>query len=203
MRGNILVTVTLCSSWAGLRQTAHTTLPLLESREETQLYAAWLAAQMDYLDVTDEIRITIPAPKVETNRPPPPMANPPSQTEREIWVEKDFRPPWSSVVKEYVAQLKPTFATQEIPPELVWMPEVESSFEQSEPAVSAAPPPPARRSPPNPRPSACFRSPGTSPAALRHADQFCQATIRKCGQDNFESRARICAIRPGIFPFGV
>ena len=88
MRGNILVTVTLCSSWAGLRQTAHTMLPLLESREETQPYAAWLAAQMDYLNVTDEIRITVPAPKVETNQPPPPMANPPSQTEREIWARR-------------------------------------------------------------------------------------------------------------------
>ena len=41
---------------AGLRQTAHAMLPLLESREETQPYAAWLAAQMDYFDVADEIR---------------------------------------------------------------------------------------------------------------------------------------------------
>ena len=76
---------------AGLRQTARAVLPLLESREETQPYAAWLAAQMDYFDVADEIRITIPAPKVETNQPPPPAANPPPQTEREIWVEKNLR----------------------------------------------------------------------------------------------------------------
>src|ERR1035441_4465351 len=32
---------------AALRQTARTVLPLLESREETQPYAAWLRARMD------------------------------------------------------------------------------------------------------------------------------------------------------------
>src|SRR5208283_4804681 len=45
---------------AALREPARMVLPLLESREETQPYAAWLQAQMDYLDVDDEIRITIP-----------------------------------------------------------------------------------------------------------------------------------------------
>ena len=114
---------------AGLRQTAHTLLPWLESREETQPYAAWLAAQMDYFDVADEIRITIPAPKVETNQPPPPAANPPPQTEREIWVRKISGRPWSTGAKEFVPQLKPIFAAQKIPPELVWVAEVESSFD--------------------------------------------------------------------------
>ena len=49
---------------AALRQTAHNILPLLESREETRPYAAWLRARMDYLEVADEIRLTIPPPKV-------------------------------------------------------------------------------------------------------------------------------------------
>src|SRR5664279_800203 len=52
---------------AALRQTAQTVLPLLESRGETQPYAAWLKAQMHYLDVADEIRLTIPPPNLETN----------------------------------------------------------------------------------------------------------------------------------------
>jgi len=114
---------------AGLRQTARAVLPLLESREETQPYATWLAAQMDYFDVADEIRITIPAPKVETNQPPPPVANPPPQTEREIWVRKISGRPWSAGAKEFVPQLKPIFAAQKMPPELVWVAEVESSFD--------------------------------------------------------------------------
>ena len=49
---------------AALRQTAQTVLPLLESSQETQPYAAWLKARMDYLDVADEIRLTIPPPTV-------------------------------------------------------------------------------------------------------------------------------------------
>jgi hypothetical protein len=115
---------------AGLRQTAHTVQPWLESREETRPYAAWLAAQMDYLDVADEIRITIPEPNVETNQPAPPRANPPPQTERAIWVRKISGRPWSAAAKEYVPQLKPIFAAQKIPPELVWVAEVESSFDR-------------------------------------------------------------------------
>ena len=71
---------------AALRDTARTVLPLLESREETQPYAAWLKAQMDYLSVANEIRLTIPPPTVETNHPPPPVPNPTPQREREIWV---------------------------------------------------------------------------------------------------------------------
>src|SRR5208283_3704170 len=73
---------------AALRQTARTVLPLLESREETQPYAAWLKAQVDYLDVADEIRLTVPPPAVQTNQPPQPVPNPPPQKERELWVKK-------------------------------------------------------------------------------------------------------------------
>ena len=115
---------------AGLRQTARGLLPLLESREETQPYAAWLAAQMDYLDVADEIRIAIPPPNVGTNQPPPPRVNPPPQMERELWVREISGRPWSAAAKEYVPQLKPIFAAQKIPPELVWVAQVESSFDR-------------------------------------------------------------------------
>jgi membrane-bound lytic murein transglycosylase D len=114
---------------AGLGQTARALLPLLDSREETRPYAAWLAARMDYFDVADQILITIPPPSVETNQPPPPPANPPPQTEREIWVRKVSSRPWSAGAKEFVPQLKPIFAAQKIPPELVWVAEVESSFD--------------------------------------------------------------------------
>ena len=114
---------------AELRQTAHTLLPWLESREETRPYAAWLAAQMDYLDVADELRITIP-PKGQTNQPePPPRVNPPPQTERAVWGRRISGRPWSTGAKEFVPRLKPIFAAQKIPPELVWVAEVESSFD--------------------------------------------------------------------------
>jgi membrane-bound lytic murein transglycosylase D len=115
---------------AALRQTAQTVLPLLESREETQPYAAWLRAQMDYLDVADEIRLTIPPPTVETNQPPQPVPNPPPQKERELWVKKVSGGPWPALAKEYVPELKPVFTAQKVPPELVWVAEVESSFDR-------------------------------------------------------------------------
>ncbi len=118
---------------AALRQTARTVLPLLESREETQPYAAWLKAQVDYLDVADEIRLTVPPPKVETNQPPQapqPVPNPPPQKERELWVRKVSGGPWPASAKEYVPELKPIFAAQMVPPELVWVAEVESSFDR-------------------------------------------------------------------------
>jgi membrane-bound lytic murein transglycosylase D len=114
---------------APLRQTALTILPLLESSAETQPYAAWLRAQMDYLDVADEIRLTIPPPVVETNQPPQLVPNPPPQRERELWVKKISNDPWPAPAREYVPELKPVFAAQKIPPELVWVAEVESSFD--------------------------------------------------------------------------
>jgi membrane-bound lytic murein transglycosylase D len=115
---------------AALRQTAQTVLPLLESSEETQPYAAWLKAQMDYLDVADEIQLTIPPPTVQTNQPPQPVPNPPPQKERELWVKKVSVSPWPALANEYVPELKPIFTAQKIPPELVWMAEVESGFDR-------------------------------------------------------------------------
>jgi membrane-bound lytic murein transglycosylase D len=85
---------------------------------------------MDYLEVADEIRISIPPPNNETNQPPQPIVNPPPQLERALWVKKVSASPWPAAAKEYVPRLKPIFAAQKIPPELVWMAEVESSFDR-------------------------------------------------------------------------
>ena len=114
---------------AQLRQTARSVLPLLESRDETQPYAAWLRARMDYLAVADEIRITVPPPTVETNQPPAPPPNPSPQRERKLWVHQVSGRAWPPQAKEYVPELKPCFTAQRIPPELVWVADAESSFE--------------------------------------------------------------------------
>jgi len=115
---------------AALRQTAQVVLPLLESREETQPYAAWLKARMDYLEVADEIRLTIPPPTSPTNQLPQSVPNPPPQKERELWGKKVSVRPWPARAKEYVPALKLIFAAQKIPPELVWVAEVESGFDR-------------------------------------------------------------------------
>lgn len=117
---------------ASLRDTAESILPLLESHTETQPYAAWLKAQMDYLDVADEIRITIPLPMAGTNQPVQPVPNPPAQTERTLWFQKEpATNAWPVSAKEYVPELKPIFSAQKIPPELVWVAEVESGFDRN------------------------------------------------------------------------
>jgi len=85
---------------------------------------------MDYLDVADKIRLTIPPPEIETNQPPRPISNPSPEKEREIWVEKVAGRPWPPGAKEYVPELKPVFAAQDIPSDLVWLAEVESSFDR-------------------------------------------------------------------------
>jgi len=113
---------------AALRQTALIVLPLLESRDATQPYAAWLRARMDYLDVADEIRLSIPPPNTATN--PPPVPNPPPQKERELWLTKVAGDAWPPRAKEYLPELKPVFTAQKIPPELVWLAEVESAFDR-------------------------------------------------------------------------
>jgi membrane-bound lytic murein transglycosylase D len=114
---------------ADLKQTALTVLPWLKSREETQPYASWLSAQLDYLDVADEIRHTSPTPNAQTNRPAVLPPNPSPQIERRIWIRKTAGRPLSAAEKKYVPELKPIFETQKIPPELVWVADVESSFD--------------------------------------------------------------------------
>ncbi len=114
---------------APLKDVAESVLPLLESHPETQPYGAWLKPRLDYLQVADEIRITIPPPKIETNQPPPPVPNPGPVTEREIWIKKVVGRPLPRGATNYLARLKPVFTAQKVPPELFWVAEVESSFD--------------------------------------------------------------------------
>jgi membrane-bound lytic murein transglycosylase D len=114
---------------ASLKDTAKAVLPLLEGYEETQPYAAWLKSQMDYLEVADQFRLTIPPPKVEPGQPPKSATNAPPTMEREIWIKRLADRPWPDRAKPYVSRLKPIFTAQKVPPELVWVAEVESSFD--------------------------------------------------------------------------
>jgi membrane-bound lytic murein transglycosylase D len=104
-------------------------VPLLEKYEETLPYAIWLKTRLDYLEVADQFRLIIPAPKVVPGEPPKPAPNPPPQKEREIWIEKVTPRPWPKSAKSYVPRLKPIFAAEKVPPELVWIAEAESSFD--------------------------------------------------------------------------
>ena len=114
---------------AQLRGTAQTVLPLLENYEETAPYAAWLKTRMDYLDTANELQLKIAPPKLVPGQPPPPPVNPPPEQIREIWVKKISTRPMPDEAKPYVSRLKPIFSAQKVPSQLVWIAEVESSFD--------------------------------------------------------------------------
>jgi membrane-bound lytic murein transglycosylase D len=113
---------------AQLRDTAKTVVPILESYEETAPYAAWLKTRLDYLDAAEELRLRIPPPKTVPGLPPPPLFKPDPEQVREIWVRKISTRPPPSEAKPYVSALKPIFSQQKVPSQLVWVAEVESSF---------------------------------------------------------------------------
>ena len=112
-----------------LNDTAKTILPLLERYEETAPYAAWLKTRLDYLEVADQIRRSTPPPTPEPGQPPKPAPNPAPAKEREIWIKRLSARPWPEGAKPYVSHLKPIFAAQKVPSELVWIAEVESAFD--------------------------------------------------------------------------
>lgn len=114
---------------AALKDAAKGLVPLLEQYEETAPYAIWLKTRLDYLEVADELKATLPVPKIEPGKAPPlPPAAPPVRT-REIFIQKFANRPWPPAAKEYVERLKPIFEVEKVPPELVWIAEVESSFD--------------------------------------------------------------------------
>jgi membrane-bound lytic murein transglycosylase D len=115
---------------APLKAAARNLLPLLETYEDTQPYAAWLKPRLDYFEVADQFRRTIPLPKPVPGQPPTPPPNPSPKLERETWTRKLADRPWPDNAKLYVPRLKPIFAAQKVPPDLVWIAEVESSFDR-------------------------------------------------------------------------
>jgi membrane-bound lytic murein transglycosylase D len=113
---------------AQLKAAAGVVLPLLEARDETRPYAAWLRERMDYFDVVEELKPVAPAPP-QPGQPPAPPPNPPFKAERELWIRKVTPRPWPKGAAEIVPRLKTVFASEGVPPELVWLAEVESGFD--------------------------------------------------------------------------
>ena len=110
---------------APLRGVASAALPLLDQHAETQPYAAWLRTRLDYLAVADTLKIAIPPPNLEL----PPSANPTPTAERRAWEKRLQMEDLPLSASVYVAQLKPIFVAEGVPPELVWLAEVESGFD--------------------------------------------------------------------------
>ena len=107
---------------------AKTVLPLLDTHEETRPYAAWLRSRLDYFEVAEDFRKETPTPKLIPGETAKPTPNPSADAERKSWQNKLSQRSWPIGAKELVPTLKPIFANERVPQELVWVAEVESGF---------------------------------------------------------------------------
>jgi membrane-bound lytic murein transglycosylase D len=110
------------SAW---RETARQIEPLLASHEETQPYAAWLRAHLDDFAVAEALKKDAVTNAVDPARLPPPSAT----AERKVWVEVIEKRPVPPAAAKHLARLKEIFREEKVPTELVWVAEVESSFD--------------------------------------------------------------------------
>ncbi len=116
---------------AQLKDAANTILPLLDAHEETKPYAAWLRSRLDYFEAADELKLQMPVPKPEPGKPALPLPNPSFKTEQEIWVRKVSSRPLPKGADQVVPKLRTIFNEEDVPVALVWLAEVESSFDPS------------------------------------------------------------------------
>jgi membrane-bound lytic murein transglycosylase D len=105
---------------APLKDTASYLQPLLEQFETTRPYASWLKTHFDYLDVADEFK---------RKAPPSRTPNPAPESQRAAWSKRFDKRPLPARAEQYVSRLKPLFISQGVPSALVWIAEVESSFD--------------------------------------------------------------------------
>jgi len=126
---------------AALEEPARMTVALLDRFESTQPYAGWLRTRLEYFEVASELRLLLPPEERPPLRivPPPrtpaevrPRPAPPPQpapaAQQEVWRKRMENRPLPRGSQHYVDRLKPIFRAQGIPPELVWVAEVESTF---------------------------------------------------------------------------
>ena len=111
-----------------LRETAAEVLPILQRYEETAPYGVWLQSRLDDMEAAQELQRQM---KTSAYGPTSLPAAPPLKLERQVWVRTLEKRPWPPLAKNYVPRLKQIFASERTPPELVWLAEVESSFNAS------------------------------------------------------------------------
>jgi membrane-bound lytic murein transglycosylase D len=132
---------------AWLKPYAEDALGWLDSVQGAEPYADWLRQRMDYFETADEaIRST--APKPEPAKPPPvarrivlpPKRPPPFEParvaraekkamDRETWKKKLASRPPPRRAAELVPRVQPIFRDQGVPVSIVWLAEVESTFD--------------------------------------------------------------------------
>ncbi len=105
---------------AEFHPTATALVPWLEQNEETLPYAIWLRTRLDYFDAASELsRVPKPAEPPRTDVAPKPT----------IFDQQLAKRPPPPAAQRYLEPLKRAFAAEKVPPQLVWLAEVESSFD--------------------------------------------------------------------------
>jgi len=130
-----------------IRPYAELALVQLEGSAETAPVADWLRQKIDYLwmaeEVLNEERAKTPAPppvappaKPATVKPPPHKPAPPTPTgtakktmDIERWTKRIESRPAPKGAATYVPLLKPIFRKHGVPEPLIWLAEVESTFD--------------------------------------------------------------------------
>jgi membrane-bound lytic murein transglycosylase D len=112
-----------------LKDAAHGILPVLEANPETKPYAAWLRSRLDYLEVAEQLQDKQPPPKPAPGQPPGRQLNPSPGLEQKAWQQQLSQREWPKGATELVPKLKPVFAAERVPEQLVWVAEVESGFD--------------------------------------------------------------------------
>jgi membrane-bound lytic murein transglycosylase D len=108
-----------------LRAEAAELAPILSKYQQTAAYGEWLQSRLDYLDAAQQMEQEMKA----AAKPGFAVATEPSlKTQRHVWAEQLARRPWPRAAQDYVPHLKEVFIAERVPPELVWVAEVESSF---------------------------------------------------------------------------
>ncbi len=137
---------------AWMRPEAERALDLLDSIPGGAAYADWLVQRLDYFEVAEWVTKRVPGEGPPPIRPrgtpaarrvsvvPPPAPKPapvPAAVNRqrtetvtnlELWKEKTRGRPAPSRAKQLVPALKKIFSAEGVPSALVWLAEVESSF---------------------------------------------------------------------------
>jgi membrane-bound lytic murein transglycosylase D len=112
---------------APLRKQARALVPILEEYEETDPLAQWLKTRLDYLDVAEELKRAQPVPP-KTEKIITVVKAPELSVQRTVWKRQFDRRGLPPNADDYVPRLKEIFEAERMPPELVWIAEVESSF---------------------------------------------------------------------------
>ena len=111
------------SALAKLEPEARTMLVALETVPGSEEYIDWLKERLDYIEAAKQFGV----------RPPKPADRLPGQyiPEYDLWLKRLKDRPRPAAAQEYVSALHAIFVAAGIPGELVWLAEVESSFNPS------------------------------------------------------------------------